>query len=666
MADGAQAAGGAAGSGAGGGGGGGYGSDDADGATLSCGAEVSEVEIDRHLTVFDRETAGVRPYDEDSRSIDIVQTDPVDYVSVTYDGPDKPAALVLKYGAETLGTYSEAGGEYAAPATYRSPGWPYGKLAVAAVAGPGGVAAGAAAYALDKIFTYRHKPARHTLHGIPGKPITVNVYNPDQWKLEFKLPAVRAVEVGHKWSKRQDGKEEPAAPASGSAEGPMCKEPALPAEITDAPAAKSDLVKEYTRKSSGLKSVAWKDGRFQKTEVETKTVDGVAQEQQAAPGVSMLGAVEVNCSLEKNGTTVSIPVLDLIGTILAVASAVNTIMKVIRNLQNSFQLGWYVKWEAAFIEGAVFVTWGWKEDPDSHAAYYGIGVGIELVLFSGAIEAGVGVSLEPPSGDGVAAQICFRLEGELKLATGPRDLTAPASKKPGALELATLEGSVKIGFFARFKVGDQVNAQAGVQAGAVFTATARIHDVRGAELEAGAKLPPLRTVVSFAAGGKVLYKKEVPLTGEVELLKPTFFPGKAPEPPKEIANVEALKKKFKDVMTNTFWNIDMYYQGTSASEQAMDQTAYIFATTLLAHEDYLAMTDEVVEGLAAIVRAHAVTIADQKWYSKMFDYKVEVSQLCLWMKDHAFQGDIINAYSPAKILRRALADRNAGPAQGDV
>jgi LysM repeat protein len=136
------------------------------------------------LHVYDAEDAGRRHRCEKTGVLNIAQTEASDTVVIEYTGPNPPTQLEVWRNGVAIDTVPRDGASYAYPVTYAPGADPY---------------ASALTSALARIATRSLPPTVYSFKGLP-RSVNVNVYNPDQWKLEFSLPPVRNFSVSHKHS----------------------------------------------------------------------------------------------------------------------------------------------------------------------------------------------------------------------------------------------------------------------------------------------------------------------------------------------------------------------------------------------------------------------------------------------------------------------------------
>jgi hypothetical protein len=244
-----------------------------------------------------------------------------------------------------------------------------------------------------------------TTHTIQPGPtsIGVDVYNPRQFKFEFKLPPMAGFKDGAKYE------------ASGAKEiKALAKDGKLKEKLT-------------------TEDAYWSPSSLTLNTKKTDSSPGPDFE----PKKSEMAFGE-STKLERDGSPVEVDILKLVGSVLEFADAMREIVKMVKDYAP--KVGWYIDWNLQLMQGAMAVEWYWKEHTDARVFQY-IDFNIALTIFSLTFEIGIGVSA-----CSFKLQIYAQLGGELAVEAGAKRDSPDGA--PG-FKLPSLKGKIKGALGAR-------------------------------------------------------------------------------------------------------------------------------------------------------------------------------------------------------------------------
>jgi len=147
---------------------------------MGCSTQECKGPIDRSLEVFDKEEEGYRFYSRVTNCIEIVQGGDDDTVYIEYSGSDKPSEITFE--EKTNGSSKKI--PFSGNANHKcSYIYKMGQYRLK----PGNE--------LKSFFTFVDPPTLYTVKGFKS-PIYVKAYNPDQWMLTIKFPAMKGYKAG--------------------------------------------------------------------------------------------------------------------------------------------------------------------------------------------------------------------------------------------------------------------------------------------------------------------------------------------------------------------------------------------------------------------------------------------------------------------------------------
>ena len=248
-------------------------------------------------------------------------------------------------------------------------------------------------------------------------PLTVCAYRGHQVKLKVKLPSVKSIKTSNK-AEIMGGRVGGAFARAGDAARagrPVYQRgrPVPVAERVAHVAASGDVARERTRTRT-----TWTPRRpgFLVTETTAALRGGDPSSRTVTTGPGSQPATAV---------TVTIDGVDIGGRYAEIAEQVQKVgllAEGIMDLLASFRFGWYVDVDYDFGQGSVAFAWGQKEHTD-HRSFLGVGLDLDITLFTGRFEAGFGVRIGGGrilGNDGrplIDAAAFFYFEGEIAFKT---------------------------------------------------------------------------------------------------------------------------------------------------------------------------------------------------------------------------------------------------------
>ncbi len=249
---------------------------------------------------------------------------------------------------------------------------------------------------------------RKTTYSVTGAPsaIAVTVYNPRQYKFEFKFPPLGRVKAGAKLEKDIE--------RSG----------------------RSFSTPGVTKESWAAEAEGWSPSTLS-----FDKISGGSPGQTIAPTKKALIAFSVDDDAQE------VEVIQYIGTLLNFYTACMGIVDAIK--ENAPKVGWYIDFELQLMQGGVAIQWYWKEHTDTRVFQF-IDFNIELKIFCITFELGIGIS-----GLGFKAQVFAQLSGELSISAN-----AQRNDPDGLPGFAIpVKGTIKGALGARFEAGNLFKAE---------------------------------------------------------------------------------------------------------------------------------------------------------------------------------------------------------------
>jgi hypothetical protein len=272
---------------------------------------------------------------------------------------------------------------------------------------------------LNPLF-WRAYTAKTTYNVAPGPTaVTVNVYNPRQFKFEFKLPPMRGIKQGSKYEAQGGANVVRALSGKG-----VLKEKHTTEDAYWSP---SSLTLKTTRTDSSP------GPDFKPSESEQKIADTISITRDGAgiPDANLMG-------------------LKTIGKLLTYADRMRAIAEMVSDYAP--KVGWYIDWNLQLMQGGLAVEWYWKEHTD-HRVFQYIDFNLSLTIFSLTFEIGIGISA-----CSFKLQLYASVSGELTVEAGAKRDSPDGA--PG-FTLPTLKGKITGALGARAEAGHvfQFNAK---------------------------------------------------------------------------------------------------------------------------------------------------------------------------------------------------------------
>lgn len=286
------------------------------------------------------------------------------------------------------------------------------------------------AFILPRFWSAYMERTTYQVQGAPSS-ISVEVFNPRQYKFEFKFPAMKGMKYGSKLQKDVQ------------VEGRRL-------------VAKGEYKETWKREESG-----WSPSTLVLNKRETSD-----KEPNAASGKPKKALFD-SIAFYVDSTKREVAILDLIGAILNTAKSIQDIVEAIQ--ENAPKVGWYMQFELQLMQGQLAVEWYWKEHTN-HQVFQYIDVNLQLTIASLTFELGIGIS-----GLGFKAQVFAQVSGELTVSLdGRRDdpSWAPGVALPAK---ATFKGAIG----ARFEAGNFFKAEGKGETGIEFAVEVGVNRGQG-------------------------------------------------------------------------------------------------------------------------------------------------------------------------------------------
>lgn len=434
----------------------------------------------------------------------------------------------------------------------------------------------------------------HTIRPGPAS-IPVKVYNPRQFKFEFKLPAMKSFKAGVEY------------------EADSVKALAKPKEV-----------RERLRTDDAY----WGSG--------TMAVD---QYKTPPPGTPPKPLVDT-ISLARDGSPVKVEVLRLVGEVLEFADLVRSIVKMVTDYAP--KVGWYIDFDLQLMQGGVAVEWYWKEHTD-HRVFQYIDFGINLTIFAITFEIGIGVSA-----CSFKLQIYAQLKGELAVECGiKRDDPdgAPGFRLPGVKGKITgaLGARAEAGHVFQFNAKGETAIEAEVQIGvnqrsSMITADAR---TRWTGIECTCTYSAGMLGISYNKTSKWILVPPGPWWG-------LTWPKDEPYQPPTMSK-SAIANSITNVLTRG-WDLLVY--SDDKSSRYSHRAVANFVAEHVERDSAFDKTPKVVDALANSVRKDLDKLSDRGHWSRDW---VALSDLRRYCGGSVFKAHLAAAASPT---RKMIADNS--------
>lgn len=302
-------------------------------------------------------------------------------------------------------------------------------------------------------------PTEYSVTGL-SKALTIASYRPNKWKLSIEMPPMRGYKVGSKLEKDTTVTQTP-------------KGPAVTTKKT------VTLEKEVT---------GWKKVETQTT---TQTHTTGANPSSTPPDTKLKSdspdfPIKLSCDGKLYNEEVS-----TFNTILGIVAVASQVLEILSAIQDKVpKVGFYFEQSIQIFQGTFGLQWGMKEYTD-HRSFLWFKANLEFVIFSIAVEVGVGVS-----GCGFKAQIYAKIEGSLSLSLGVERVNPGA----GLALQVPLKLSVQGTIGARFEVGNWVKLDANFSTAVEIGGTFEIHMEKGVSLSGKMEWTGIAGKVSASVG----------------------------------------------------------------------------------------------------------------------------------------------------------------------
>lgn len=578
--------------------------------------KIEPPEVVQNLRVLDREQFEgrdvIRPYDPATRSITIVQTKETDEVEIDYTGPDVPAELSVRLSSESdYYKIYPGGGSWKIPVTYRQNKLPYKST-------------------FASLFTVDHQRCQYIIEGIPGRPIRVDVLNPDQWLLEIDVPPFDSFKVGYKGTVKSASASAGATASIDKGTGNVSARASVSVNM------KTDIVKT---------TVVSKGGIFRnpsKTEIEQRfkndtTLGFALWSKEGIDGPLDTGLLNFSQSknssqtahaqnrpdpslpvkLSLNGQYVRLDILQIIGTVLEFAKAIYELKEAIEDLKGQSKIGWYFDIEFKIADGSVIVGWGWRERED-HLADYHVAIGAAITLYEVEAKIGVGFMIR---GAGISAELFAK--GKADLTLGPFEVIGPGDL--GGLKIGMLSGQIEIGGRVVGKLGTIAKLAGEIKCGITMGCDVYYEDIGGMEAALKMVRDPVKVSVIARSKGNLIkartYHKT--LIEGANVFDDLRFPGRKVAPPEPFMTLEDVARRIDEHLTAGWWPIRFhqevysvgFFGNVKSDEKEFDSWRISMGLARRIHQrrELIDLTPRVVDGIAQAVREVCERLGKRRW-----------------------------------------------------
>ena len=579
---------------------------------------------EKELSVFDKETNGNRHYCDLSNTLEIVQKDSFDSISIHYIAPDAPEKLtVTKNGQhyETIAGTPRAGGQlYEFKAKY------YPEDGLYSIK-PGHI--------LKSLFTYYAKPTTYTITDLQQN-ITIKAYNPDQWKFVLKLPPFRGLKLGAQMSNSTKQTQNDQLK-----ETKVEKSYTLTAEETKWTQSQSiDISKKYSAYTAELKSAELY------AYASSQSLTTTAKFTQDPNKISLFDGI----SLERNAALVNIDALDVI---LGVISLVSRFTKAIKNFKDYVpKIGWYIDFDVKVLEGILELSWGWRET-STYRVYYYLGLGVNLNIFEIMLEIGFGVSVA-----NIGGQVCIQFKGGVSLNLAQFETIAPDAEN---LKLGEIKGILEAGGYVRCNAGDLLVIEGGIKSSITIASQTNINFNSGLELNGQIVWDGLIVALKAQTFFGWQRQKNINLMDPSTMGEFKFPSDKSRAAQDDIYSRLEISDIVEDVITKG-WDIRVFekqyvtidyvfWEKLELVNVKMNSrdVADIISDKIWTNKDQLMLDTKTINGLAHSVRKECEILG--KRFGRDFLYR---SQLEDYLASNSFKKVIQEATDPAKVYMDKL------------
>lgn len=203
--------------------------------------------------------------------------------------------------------------------------------------------------------------------GAGPRAISVDVYNPRQFKLEVKFPALQSLKAGYKYEA-----------ASRVIEG-------------STPGGLSMTKKKTVTRTSKIEEEGWRPSKLKvdsRTTTHTTTTTGGVTTPGTKPESETKTKLADAIALSRDGGALKLDVAKLVGSILEFIKDGLDLVKTVKKYAP--KVGWYIDLDIQVMQGGLAAEWYWKEWQDERVFRY-VDARASLEIFSITFEIGVGV-----------------------------------------------------------------------------------------------------------------------------------------------------------------------------------------------------------------------------------------------------------------------------------
>lgn len=411
---------------------------------------------------------------------------------------------------------------------------------------------------------YKEKTT-HTVRPGPTS-IPVVVYNPRQFKFEFKLPPLAGYKGGAKYE----------------AEG-------------------AKNIKALARGGELKEIITAEDAHWSPSSL---AVTGGSYDSSVGPEfeppVADMKLFDV-ISLERDGKKVELDLFTTIGSILKYADTFRKIIEMVKDYAP--KVGWYIDWNLQLMQGGLVVEWYWKEHTD-HRVYQFIDVAMKLTIFSVTFEIGIGVSA-----CSFKLQIYASLSGELGVECGMKRESpdgAPGFRLPGVKGKITgaLGARAEAGYIFKF----HAKGETAIEAEAFIGINQRNSMV---SVDARARWTGIKATCETSAGALGISWTD---THEWELVPPgpwwgLEWPQDTPYSPPTMSQA-AISRVILGVLTRG-WDIRVF-SDDGDTRYSLSSVADLIAARV-ERDSAFDKTPKAVDALANAIREDLDVIGERNW-----------------------------------------------------
>ncbi|XXT15177.1 hypothetical protein WME94_33500 [Sorangium sp. So ce429] len=407
------------------------------------------------------------------------------------------------------------------------------------------------------------------------RPVSVEVYNPRQFKLELKFPALESFKAGFKYTT-----------SSQSLEGDSLSKLSLAKKKTVTE--KLEIGEEGWRPST-LKTA-------QSSSSHTATTTGGKTTHEHKPKAETSTKLADSIALSRDGGELSIDAAKIVGSLLEFIKDGLDIIKTIKGYAP--QVGWYVDLDIQVMQGGLAAEWYWQEWQD-HRVFRYIDVKASLDIFSITFEIGVGVSAYS-----FKLQVFGQISGSLGVemsGTRYKPDGAPGAALQGKGSIGGALGArAEAGYFFKFDAKMATALEVDLTIGINQPSRSQILSIDGGFVWTGIECTATGSVGMWGIGGTKKWKGT--LVPKSERMHVEWPSPKEYKPP--FMSRDAIEAALVKVLSNS-WSIRVFTPSGSAFTMdeawTVDQIAGALAGRI-ERDHAFHRTPEMVDALANAVR----------------------------------------------------------------